>query len=110
MTRYDLYCMIFLALDADWEETKDEELGKYLSDANPFLFAGEGSAIEDVYKQFCKYIPDEAITSEGSFVLAKKYVEHLNNKAVAESFNLLEEEQWKDALETYLDEKYGGRS
>ena len=36
MTRYDLFCMIFLALDADWDETHDEELGKYLSDANPF--------------------------------------------------------------------------
>ena len=32
------FCMIFLALDADWDETHDEELGKYLSDANPFLF------------------------------------------------------------------------
>jgi hypothetical protein len=37
MTRHDLYCMIFLALDADGDETHDEELGKYLSDANPFF-------------------------------------------------------------------------
>lgn len=109
MTRYDLFCMIFLALDADWEETQDDELGRYLSDANPFLFAGEGSAIEDVYKLFCELIPDEVIGPENSFALAKKYVEHLNNKAVAESFNLLEEEQWKDALDTYLDDKYGGK-
>ena len=106
MTRHDLFCMIFLALDADWNETRDEELGKYLSDANPFLFAGEDSAISDIYTEFCSIIKDESIVKEKSFDLAKKYVNHLNNRAVTESFYLLEEDQWKDALNTYLDEKY----
>lgn len=107
MTRHDLFCMIFLALDADWNETRDEELGKYLSDANPFLFAGEDSAISDIYTEFCSIIKDESIVKEKSFGLVKKYVNHLNNRAITESFYLLEEDQWKDALNTYLDEKYG---
>ncbi len=107
MTRYDLFCMIFLALDADWDETHDEELGKYLSDANPFLFTGEDSAVSDVYTEFCRIIKTENIVKEKSFDLAKEYVNHLGNRAVTESFDLLEEDQWKDALNTYLDEKYG---
>lgn len=109
MTRYDLFCMIFLALDADWDETHDEELGKYLSDANPFLFAGEDSAISAVYTEFCRIIKTENIKKEKSFDLAKKYVKHLNNRAVTESFNLLEEDQWNDALDAYLDEKHGDK-
>ncbi len=107
MTRYDLFCMIFLALDADWDETHDEELGKYLSDANPFLFAGESSAVEDVYNAFCKVITNEDVKKEQSFKLAKKYVKSLNIKAVIDSFDLLKEEQWEDALGSYLEEKYG---
>ncbi len=109
MTRYDLFCMIFLALDADWDETHNEELGKYLSDANPFLFSGEDSAIRDVYTEFCNIIKDEVIAKEKSFDLAKKYVTHLDNRAVTESFDLLEEAQWQDAINTYLHEKYGNK-
>ncbi len=105
MTRYDLFCMVFLALDADWDETHDEELGKYLSDANSFWFSGEDSAISDIYTEFCSIIKDENIAKEKSFDLAKEYVKHLNNRAVREAFDLLGEDQWKDALNTYLDEK-----
>ena len=65
MTRHDLFCMIFLALDADWDETHDEELGKYLSDANPFLFAGEDSAISDIYTEFV------SVSNEGLAELMK---------------------------------------
>ncbi|MCQ2506976.1 MAG: hypothetical protein MJ113_07395, partial [Lachnospiraceae bacterium] len=50
MNKFELYCMIFLALDADWDDTQDEELGKFLSDANPFLFAGNVSAVRSIYK------------------------------------------------------------
>ena len=103
MTRYDLFCMIFFALDADWDETHDEELGKYLSDANPFLFEGEGSAISEVYNEFCRIIKTENIVKEKSFDLAKEYVNRLNNRAVTESFDLLKEDQWKDALNAYLE-------
>lgn len=68
MTKYDLFCMIFLASDADWDETHNEELGKYLSDADPFLFSGEDSAISDIYTEFCSIIKDENIAKEKALI------------------------------------------
>ena len=39
MNQFELFCMIFYVLDAAWDETKDPELGNFLSGANPFLFS-----------------------------------------------------------------------
>ena len=102
MNKFDLYSMIFFALDADWDDTHDEELGRYLSDANPFLFAGKVSAVRSVYNDFSAFVGDRAIEKENSFEIAKEYVRHINIDAVTESFALLEEEQWNEALEEYL--------
>lgn len=105
MNKFDLYCMIFLALDADWDDTQDEELGKFLSDANPFLFEGNVSAVRKVYEEFCSYIGDREISIENSFEIAKEYIAFLANEAVSESFALLEKEQWEEGLKEYFKEK-----
>ena len=100
--------MIFLALDADWDDTQDEELGKFLSDANPFLFDGNVSAIRNVYEIFCRFVGDRDITIENSYKIAKEYVTFLANDAVSESFDLLEQEQWMDGLREYLKAEHKG--
>ena len=43
MNKFELFCLIFFALDNEWDKTQNEELGNYLSDANPFLFADIGN-------------------------------------------------------------------
>ena len=102
MDKYDLFCLIFLALDADWEETHDEELGKYLSDANPFLFTEKTSAIQDVYKDYCHFLGNSVVTTENSFELATAYISQLNNPAVTKSFSDIDKEQWNEAAEQFL--------
>ena len=106
--KFELYCMIFLALDADWDDTQDEELGKFLSDANPFLFAGNVSAIRNIYENFCVFVGDREITVENSYKIAKEYVAFLANDAVTDSFGLLGQEQWMEGLREYLKSEHKG--
>ena len=52
MNKFELFCMVFYVLDADWDETKDIIVGEYLSGANPFLFADIGSADPTIFIHF----------------------------------------------------------
>ena len=88
--------------------TQDEELGRFLSDANPFLFAGNVSAIRNIYENFCAFVGDRKIPVENSYKIAKEYVAFLANDAVSESFDLLEKEQWMDGLREYLQSEHKG--
>ena len=49
MNKFELYCMIYYVLDAEWDESKNAELGKFLSSANPFQFRDIGSADPVIY-------------------------------------------------------------
>lgn len=35
MNKFELFCMIFYVLDAEWDESKNPTLGEFLSSANP---------------------------------------------------------------------------
>ena len=78
MNSFELFTMIFFTLDAYWDEHKGEELGNFLSGMNPFLFEGEGSAISNVYSEFCAFLDDMTITKENSYSIAKEYVYSLD--------------------------------
>ena len=74
MKEFDLYKMIFYALDYYWDEYKGEELGLFLSGMNPFLFLGEGSAVPDIYPAYKKFLNGREITVEGSYDVAREYI------------------------------------
>lgn len=93
MNKFELYCMIFYALDAQWEESENQELGEFLSRANPFLFADESSADPAVYADFCGRIP-ESISIEKSYKIARKYVQALGSAAIADAFPGGDEPEW----------------
>ena len=85
MNKFELFCMIFFALDADWDETKDSTIGEYLSSANPFLFEDIGSADSSVYSDFCNCI-SEPILIESSYSEAVKYLKSLGNQKIVDAF------------------------
>ena len=97
MNRLELYRMIFYALDAQWDESENRELGDFLSRANPFLFADEGSADPAVYADFCRRIP-EAIPIEKSYEIARGYVQTLGNAAIADAFSGVDEQEWLECI------------
>ena len=90
MNKFELYCMIYYVLDAEWDENKNEELGKFLSSANPFQFKDIGSADPLIYK------------------CAIKYVNSLESKDVKTAFLTVDREEWDECLKEYLSQEHKG--
>ena len=101
ISKFDLFCMIFYALDASWNDSKDESIGEYLSGANPFLFDDIGSADNSTYLEFCDKV-DAEITIENSYQIASKYLETLENVKLCNAFKETSEEEWKEGFTEYL--------
>lgn len=108
MNQFELFSLIFLYLEAQWEETKDELFGDFLSSMNPFWFANIGSAVPHVYHDFCKII-NEPITVENSLQLAKKYIASLNDEAVSNAFGKVDPQEWVDCTAEYLAMDHKGK-
>ena len=94
MKRYELFAMIFYALDAYYEEDVPEEINNFLSDMCPFTFADEGSADPVIYKDYCEFMGNKEILLENSFSLAKEYVFQIKDLDLKEAFSDLTEEFW----------------
>jgi len=108
MNKFELYCMIFYVLDADWDETKDPAVGEYLSGANPFVFSDIGSADPAVFAHFCDVI-DEEITVENSFSLAGKYIADLKHLSLSKAFQSINKDEWIDCVAGYLSQEHKGQ-
>lgn len=108
MNRFELYCMIYYVLDAEWDETRNDELGKFLSSANPFQFKDIGSADPTIYADFSKKIPD-TITPDDSYGYAQNYVDLLGNKVVQAAFLTVEKKEWDECLREYLSREHKGK-
>lgn len=109
MNKFELFCMIYLALDADWNETENEELGQFLSGANPFLFEEVTSADPAVYEDYCKVIENFNINIENSYKTAQEYIGYLDIPAVSKSFASLKKEQWDAAVKEFLSTEHKGQ-
>ena len=101
MTKFELFCMIFYVLDAEWDETKNKHLGTFLSAANPYLFEDAGSADPVVYKEFCKVV-DESITVEDSYEQASAYIDSLHDQTISDAFKSIDRPEWLDCVRDYL--------
>lgn len=72
------YENMFLALDAAWDEGRSEELGRYLSDANPFLWEDGRSADpavwDDFEKRFIGAFPQGCSDARASWIFVNAYL------------------------------------
>lgn len=91
----------------DWDDHKNDELGAFLSNMNPFLFEDIGSAVPDVYVNFCKIIGDRSITIDNSYDIAKEYISNFNDN-ISNAFGWMDKEKWKDCCKDYLAEPHKG--
>lgn len=101
MDSFELFKMIFYALDNQYDENPNEELGDLLSSMNPFLFEGVGSAVADVYVDFEKMFKQkfDKCTVEEGYQFAIDYLKSLANKAAMKAFQNVSLEDWKEAFE-----------
>lgn len=107
MNTFELFCLIFYALDAAWDESKNEELGDYLSSANPFLFKDIGSANPEVYERFQAMLPAK-VSLEDSFDLAIEYVNTLGSPFIPEILQKIGKNRWNECAEAYLSSPHKG--
>lgn len=108
MNQFELFCMIYYVLDAAWEETKESELGDYLSGANPFRFEDIGSADPAVFHRFCEII-SEPITVENCYEKAKCYISSLNSGILSNAFFVVDEADWNAGVTDYLSAPHKGQ-
>lgn len=110
MNKFELFCMIFYVLDAEWDDTKDGVIGDYLSAANPFLFEDIGSAEPSVYLDFCRQVGNEFIPVEHSFDIAWEYIQKLNESNIEHAFRNISKEEWNESVREYLSMPHKGES
>lgn len=103
MTKYELFAMIFFALDAYYEEDVPEDINNFLGDMCPFTFADENSADPVVYEDYCEFIGNKEISLENSFLLAKEYISQIKDLDLKEAFDDLTEEFWIQGCKEFLD-------
>ncbi len=108
MNRFELFCMIFYVLDAEWDETKDEELGNFLSEMNPFAFADIGSAEPSAYERFCQAVP-ETIKIEESYGIARNYIDSLGRDELENAFLNVDSKEWTECAKEYLSNPHKGQ-
>lgn len=102
MTKFELFTMIFYALDAFYDENAPEEINYFLSDMCPFTFADENSADPAIYEDFCEFVEGKEIAIENSLKIAKEYASHLKAVNVQEAFVDMTEEFWIQGCREYL--------
>ena len=110
MNKFELFCLVFYALDKQWEKTKNHELGKFLSNANPFLFKEIGSAVADCYDNFCNIITDDIVKIEKSYKSAKLYIDKLGISDIIQAFSKISEDEWNIAAKKYLSNPHKGET
>ena len=74
MNKFELFTMVFYALDAQWHKNKRSDLGNFLSSMNPFWWGDIGSA-------------DPAIYVEANYELGRIYLAQRKYDKAYKTFN-----------------------
>ena len=101
MNQFELFSMIFYVLDDAWDDSKDYDLGQFLSSANPFLFEVVGSAVPDVYEDFKSKTPN-TIDIRDSYRIAVEYIKSIEDGKFLSVFLSTSEEEWVEYVNDYL--------
>ena len=78
MNTFEYFSLIFFMLDACWEDTKDTNLGQFLSEMNPYMWGTEDSADPAVYEEFKEFMKDKNLGKDNGFELAKEYLKTID--------------------------------
>jgi len=110
MNKFELFTMIYYSLDYYWQKNRGYELGIFLSDMCPFTFKEIGSAVPDVFEDFCQFVKDDIIELRNSFDIAVSYVSSLERPYVEEAFAWVTKESWENTAKKYLDSDHKGKN
>ena len=111
MTDFELFSLIYFALDAQYDEqkTKDEELGQFLSEINPFLWKEESSADPAYFVEFQQFMKDKQIGDDYGYALALEYLmTEKFDEVIPKYFSQISQEEWIESAKSYLAEPHKG--
>lgn len=98
MTTHELFTLMYFALDAKYEETKDDALGAYVGSLNPFLWEDGGSADPAYFIEFSQYMNDKKIGEDYAYEHIKIYLSTNNY----DKYFTVSKEDWIKAAKEYL--------
>ena len=93
------------------DSIQNEGLRQFLSDTNPFLWAGLNSADPAMFPEFCSIVQQEEIPLEDSCKNAAKYINALPYyyaQGVREAFCTITPEKWLDGVKRYMSSPHKG--
>ena len=104
MDVYTIFKLMYFALDSKWEKNKDDDLGQYLSEMNPFLWNDEGSADPAMYSKFKAKFQENFNSNEcsveDSYNYTKSFLkadDNINAKKALGVFSNISLEEWIEA-------------
>lgn len=101
MRVYDIFVMMYYALDSEYQDNPSEELRLFLSDLNPFRFADEGSADPAAYEDFKNAYSEYGTVELNGYTFAKEYIRRECSPLIQEVFTPITNEEWQEAYEIY---------
>ena len=111
MNNFEFFSLIFFMLNACWEENKDENLGYFLSEMNPYLWVDIGSADPAVYEEFKEFMKDKSLGTDNGFSLAKEYLRTaVFYKGLEKYLDEYDQEGWNDAMQQLMSQPHKGES
>lgn len=112
MTKKLLFIAMYRALDCLYDETPIEDLGNYLSEANPYLFTDRKSADPAVFTAFSQYFDslyaNDDVTVEEGYTFVRKYLnsDHLSYYGdFIPIFDDISLEEWTELCDIVTDEE-----
>ncbi len=109
MNNFEFFSLIFFMLDACWDECKDEMLGHFLSEMNPYLWETEDSADPAVYSEFKAFMKDKVIGEDNGFKLAKEYLKSIDfYQGIEKYLDEYDQDGWNDAMQQLLSQPHKG--
>lgn len=109
MNRFEMFTMIFYALDLYYDEHPSDDLGGFLGAMSPFTFKGIDSADSAVYEDFCRIVMDQQIPIEKSYDMAVSYLKTIENVDAYTPFASVSREDWIRGCEDYLSKPHKGQ-
>ena len=109
LNTYTSFKLLYYALDSIFDETKEEGLGAFCSNMNPFIFTDESSADPATYSNYKKQF-EERFNKECSISEAYEFAKEYLNKEVdiyakyaVDAFSRVSLEDWTNAANNMND-------
>lgn len=112
INKFEFFCILFYMFDSVWDETKNEQLGSFLSSMNPFLWTNESSANPSYYEEYEEFIGSFDITLNNSLELAQQYIthfsEHFDNSFLQDAFEKYDKTKWREKVVKFIQNPHKG--